>query len=295
MNSRNRFLGLALAAAAGALAGCGDSGSSAVEPAQAAEKSPAPAAAAIVPPALPAAVATAAAPAGVAPVVAPPVEGGPAYDPAKATGGIKATVKYTGNLPKMRPVKFDADPECGKQHTSAVPEETVAGKDGKLQNVIVYVSKGFEKWSYKAPADPVVLDQKGCMYVPHVFTVMAGQPIAIKNSDPVMHNVHAIPKVNKEFNRSQLKGSKDLSEKFDKPELPVIIKCDVHGWMKSWAGVFAHPFHAVTGEDGTAAIKLPAGEYEISVWHEKLAVPAMQKVTVAEGAVKDVEFTFEIK
>ncbi len=224
-----------------------------------------------------------------------PAGGGAAFDPAKATATVKVTALLAGDAPKMRPVKFDADPECGKKHTESVVEETVVASGGKLANVVVYVSRGHEKWSYKTAADAVVIDQDGCMYKPHVLTVMTGQPITIKNSDPVMHNVHAVPKTNKEFNHSQIKESPDLSEKFGKAEVGVKIKCDVHGWMGAWVSVFDHPFHAVTGADGTASLKLPAGDYEITVWHEKLAAPAVQKVTVGESESKDLSFSFAAK
>lgn len=272
MTSFAKTLGLALlCAAGGALAGCGDSGSSAPPP----------------PPA-PTVGGGEAAPATAS-------GGGEAYDAAKATATVSVTALLEGDAPKMRPVKFDADPECGKQHGETVLEETIVVDGGKLANVVVYVSRGHEKWSYKGATEPVVLDQHGCMYTPHVFTVMTNQPIVIKNSDPVMHNVHAVPKENKEFNRSQLKGAKDLSESFPKAEMGVKIKCDVHGWMGSWVSVFDHPFHAVTGADGAASLKLPAGDWEISVWHEKLSAPATQKVTVADGEAKALEFKFAAK
>lgn len=256
-----------------ALAGCGDGGGGAAAP----------------PPPAP----SGAGGGGAAPAV--PAGGGSAYDASKATGTLNVSCLLPGEAPKMRPVKFDADPKCGEAHKEAVLEESVVAAGGKLANVIVYVSKGAEKWSYKAPAGAVELDQVGCMYTPHVFTCMVNQPITIKNSDPVMHNVHAMPKNSDEFNRSQIAGSKDLSEKFSKPEVGVRIKCDVHGWMASFAGVFSHPFHAVSGADGMASIKLPAGDYEISVWHEKLSAPAVQKVTVGDGETKSLEFTFAAK
>jgi plastocyanin len=197
----------------------------------------------------------------------------------------------------MRPIKFDQDECCKAMHTTPMLEETVVARDGHLANVIVYVSKGAERHPRGVPAEPVLLDQTGCMYSPHVFTVTVGQRVLVRNSDRTTHNVHVAPKVNDDWNKSQLIGATDLTHSFDTPELPVRIKCDIHGWMLSWAGVFDHPFHAVTGEDGTATLRLPPGDYEISAWHEypKFAGPAPQKVTVAGNEPREIEFVFEPK
>ncbi len=246
------------------------------------------------PPAPPSGPTAAPAPGPVAPA------GGGAYDPAKATATIRVKAAFKGTAPKLPPIDFSKDEICvGKHKGVQVFPETIVVKDGNLANVIAYVSKGAERWTYKPKTEPQVLDQKGCTYHPHVFTLQTNQPLSVKNSDETMHNIHAVPKVNKNaFNRSQLNEKADvLSEKFDKEEIGLRIKCDVHGWMGAFAGVFSHPFHGVTGEDGTVTIKVPAGEYEVSAWHEydKLAKPAAQKVTVADGETKDLEFVFEAK
>jgi plastocyanin len=269
---RSPHLALALVAA-GLLAACGDKPAS--------------------PP--PAAPAPGAAPAAGAPAPAPAAGGGGAFDPSKADATIVVKATLKGTAPVMRPIQI-TEAKCAAQHAGAVTVEEVVAKDGKLANVIAHVAKGHEGWTFKAPAEPVVIDQKGCMYVPHVFTAMVGQTVAFKNSDPVLHNVHGKPSTG-DFNRGQLAGAKDINEKFTKPEVGVEIICDVHGWMKSWAGVFTHPFHGVTAADGTTTIKVPAGDYEIAVWHEskKLGAPAAQKVSVKAGETKEIEFVFEAK
>lgn len=227
-----------------------------------------------------------------------PTAGRPAYDPAAATATIAVRTALKGTPPVLRPLPLSGDKDCVALHGSAkVLEETVVANGGRLSNVIVWVSKATDRWTFPVPTTPVVLDQKGCMYAPHVFTLGVNQPLTIRTSDPLTHNIHAKPAVNDEFNHSQLKGAADMTEKFAKPELAVPISCDIHGWMKAWAGVFDHPFHGVTGEDGTVKIKLPPGEYEISAWHEykKFAACAAQKVTVAAGETKEIEFVFEAK
>ena len=227
--------------------------------------------------------------------VPPAVPGGPDFDAAKATATVKVTISVV-NPPKQKPIPMAGDPACSGLHTGPVAEETVVAKDGKLANVIVYVSKGAEKWSYKTPAEAVMIDQKGCMYVPHVLTFMVGQPVNIRNSDAFSHNVHAMPKfADEEFNSSQLAGAPILTRKFTKTEVGMKIKCDIHTWMGALAGVFDHPFHGVTAPDGTCSLKLPPGDYEISVWHEygKFGKVAPQAVTVKDGEAKELAFTFE--
>ena len=117
----------------------------------------------------------------------------------------------------------------------------------------------------------VVLDQRGCKYHPHVFGVQVGQPVTILNSDPTLHNVHAVPKANTEFNFGQSSKGMKTTRIFDKPEVMVPFRCDVHGWMAAYGGVVSHPFFAVSKADGSFEIKgLPAGTYTIEVWHERL-------------------------
>ncbi len=224
--------------------------------------------------------------------------GGPGvHDPASATATLRVRTTLQGEPPRMRPIKFDAEAHCSAAHGEPVLDEAIVAKDGKLANAIVYVSKGIEGWTFAPPGEPVLLDQRGCMYDPHVFTVMVGQPIAVRNSDPLMHNVHALPKNNDDFNKSQPRGSGDLTMKFFKEEVAVRIRCDVHGWMQTWAGVFRHPFHEVTDGEGMATLRLPPGDYEITAWQEsdKLLRPAPQKVTLPGNEIRDLEFVFEVK
>ena len=245
-----------------------------------------------------------------APVPAPPAPPAPvaadpaparttdAYDPALATAVIRVRARAPGTLPKMRPIKFDADPCCSKENTDPVLDPTIAaGAEGRLSNVVAWVSRGADRWTHSTPAEAVLLDQKGCMYVPHVFTMMVGQPLTIRNSDKTMHNVHVVPEVNEEFNKSQLQGAGDISRRFSREEVGLKFKCDVHGWMGAFAGIFSHPFHGVTGGDGTVTLRVPPGEYEVSAWHEykRFAKPEPRKVVVASGQTIDVEFEFVSK
>jgi len=224
---------------------------------------------------------------------AKPAAGASKIDPSTA-GDIKGTVTLTGAAPKNEPIRMNADPICIKQTNGPQSQETftVSG-DGKLANVFVYVKDGLGNYVYDPPSAGAKLDQHGCRYTPHVFGVRVGQPIEIINSDPTLHNIHAMPKANPEFNNGQPIQGMKMTHTFKAKEVMVPFKCDVHGWMNAYVGVLDHPFYAVSKEDGSFEIKgLPAGTYTIEAWHEKLGATT-QSVTIGAKESKDVSFTFD--
>ena len=169
---------------------------------------------------------------------------------------------------------------------------SIEDADGNLANVIVYL----EGVSYngKAPTKPVVLDQSGCIYSPHVVGLRAGQPLKILNSDATMHNIHGLPKVNREFNFGMPKSLKEKSVTFEKAESVFVVKCDVHPWMKSYAQVFDHPYFAVTGPDGSFSIKdVPDGTYKAVAWQEKFNKRTLSQNVTVKGGKATLNFTFE--
>jgi len=205
---------------------------------------------------------------------------------------VSGLVKFEGAAPKMPTIQMGADPYCASQHPTPVSdEEVVVGPGGELANVIVWVKNAP---AGPAPTTPAVLDQHGCKYVPHVAAVQAGQPIEIKNSDATLHNVHAMPKINSAFNEGQPVQGMTSTKKFDKVEMePFRIKCDVHGWMKSFMVVLPHPYHSVSQMNGTFSIaNLPPGNYTLVAWHEKYGRQE-QAVTVGAKETKQVTFTFK--
>jgi plastocyanin len=219
---------------------------------------------------------------------------GPKVD-ATTAGEVKGTITIDGMAPKNAEIRMNADPVCQREAKGPQVQETYeVGADGKsLANVFVYVKDGLGNYSYDPPTDMPKIDQKECRYHPHVFGMRVGQSLEIINDDPTLHNIHAIPKINSEFNNGQPIQGMKMTHTFDKPEVMVPFKCDVHGWMNAYVGVLDHPYFAVTDATGSFDIKnLPPGTYTIEAWHEKLGT-MQQKVTIGAKETKDAPFTFK--
>jgi plastocyanin len=211
------------------------------------------------------------------------------------TGSIAGRIAFEGPPPENPRVKLAGDPACQREHPDGVTLETVLVNNGGLDNAFVYVKEGLSGYYFEAPTEQVKLDQKECRYTPHVFGARVGQPIEISNSDPTLHNVHAVANVNRDFNFPQaIQGMKN-TRTFTAPEVMVHFKCDVHNWMSAYAGVLPHPYFAVTANGGAFELRnLPAGTYTIEAWHEKLGTQTAN-VTLAEKESKTLNLTFVLK
>lgn len=213
---------------------------------------------------------------------------------ASTAGTISGRVVFDGTPPAAETIRMTRDKAC-VENAGPNPQSDalVIGADGAVRSVFVWVKDGLDpEYAFETPTTPVVIDQKGCVYTPRVVGVRVGQPIEVVNSDPTLHNVHALPMVNQEFNQGQPVQYSKLSRTFTAPEVMVRFKCDVHSWMAAWVGVVAHPYFAVTGADGSFQLpNLPPGTYTLEAWHEKLG-PKTAKVTVAAGQTQAASFTF---
>ncbi len=209
---------------------------------------------------------------------------------------VTGVVRLDGPVPAMKPINMIKDPICSKMHPGgASNEEVVIGPNQTLGNVIVFVSEGLGDRKFDPPSQPVTLEQKTCMYHPHVLAMQANQKLEVVNGDQTSHNIHPLPTNNREWNKSQPPGEPPIEVTFAREEVAIPVKCNEHPWMHSYIAVFKHPFFNVTGKDGRFELKnLPAGEYTISAWHEKFGT-LEQKLTVGPKEVKTLEFVFNAR
>ena len=217
---------------------------------------------------------------------------GPTPPPAGGKGTITGKVNLDGAAPKMNPLPRQSDPYCAKEAMNA--NYVVAAADGGLGDVLVRLPNGAIK-DQKPPADPVMIDQKSCMYTPHVSGAMAGQTIAVKNSDTIMHNIHTYAGEENWFNEAQPPGAPELKKEIEADAGQVLkIACDVHKWMEAHVVLSDHPFYAVTGADGSFKIEnVPAGTYELEAWHPHINGVVKAKVTVEDGKTAEAKLTFK--
>ncbi len=220
---------------------------------------------------------------------------GPAkdWDPAAGTATIQGVVKFLGKPPKRRAIDMAGKPECAQHESPILDESIIVNPDGSLKNAFVWVKTGLKGWKFTPPATPVVLDQKGCQFSPHVQGAQVGQPVVIRNSDAFAHNVNCLSVRNPGFNFTQGRQGQEDTKQFQSPEVLFKLKCDIHGWMKGFIGAVDHPFFAVTGPDGKYELKgLPPGDYEVEAWHESFGTSS-QKVNLAAKQTHQLPFVFE--
>lgn len=212
-----------------------------------------------------------------------------------ATAGVlRGKISFTGRRAARKVIDMSGDPACVEAHHGKAFDDAIAvNPNGTLGDVFVYVKSGLEGKRFEAPATPVIIDQKGCGFHPHVFGIQTGQGFSVTNSDPVTHNIHPLAQVNREWNHSQGAGDAPLARKFTKPEVMIRVKCNIHSWMRAYVGVLDHPYFAVTGTDGSFEIpNLPPGDYVIEAWQETLGSQD-QKITITPAGKIEADFHFK--
>jgi plastocyanin len=210
-----------------------------------------------------------------------------------ARGTVSGKVTYEGTLAKMKPLDMSKEPSCAKMYTTPPLAETVVtGPGNGLENVVVYVSAGAPDDA--APSTAAVFTQKGCRYIPHVLAFQVNQELKIQNADQTSHNIHPLPKLNPEWNKSQPPGTPPISEKYDKAEI-FPVKCNVHPWMHGTFAVLKNSHYEVTGDGGSFTLEnLPPGRYTITAYQESYGDQS-QDVTITGSETKTVNFVFKAK
>lgn len=207
---------------------------------------------------------------------------------------VSGQVVFEGKAPKPRRLNLQADDDhCKDLHADSplYADGAAIGPKGEFADIFVWIDNPPEE-EYPPSDEVVLLDQIGCRYTPYVFGIMVGQTFKVANSDETTHNVRGFARKNRPFNFGQPPGLPPRTRVFKKPEFPLKIKCDIHPWMESYCLVMAHPFYAVTGEDGKFEIEnVPAGTYTLKAWHSRLG-ELEQEITVGDADVSAAAFTY---
>lgn len=212
----------------------------------------------------------------------------------RTAASVHGTITYRGPKPVATVLVMDAEQACVDMHAGKPVSDgqIVVGAGGGLANAFVYIKGGLEGKKFEPPKEPVVLDQKRCMFAPRVVGLQAGGGLAVRNSDPIEHNVHPVPKNNYEWNEGMSPQSPDVVHRFARHEVMIRVRCNLHPWMRAWIGVVEHPYFAVTGPDGSFDLKdVPPGDYTVAVWHEQLG-EILQHATLAPSSSQSLNLTF---
>lgn len=217
-----------------------------------------------------------------------------ALDAAEGGGSISGTVSLAGKPPKPQRLDLSSDPPCLEiAGRKVMQQDLVVGKGGGLANVFVRLEgAGLEAAAGPVPEEAVVIEQRGCIYYPRMAGARAGQTLRVVNGDDIVHNVRSVSEAGSGFNIGQPFAGMAFDFDLVAAEPMMRLRCDMHPWMHAFIGVVDHPWFAVSGEDGRfELVGVPAGEYEVSLWHEKLG-SQRRSVTITDGAATTLDLSY---
>ena len=207
-------------------------------------------------------------------------------------GSNSGDVRFEGTPPAGTTVQLASAKDCAAQHSGPIVADDVLVRDGKVQNALVYVKEGLGDRVFAVPTEPVVVDQKGCMFAPRISAVQVGQPLKFLNNDPLAHNVRGVSARTSGWNFNLGVQGASRTVEVDQSDPTIELKCDIHPWMKAYVGVFDHPYAVLSGADGSFKLdKLPPGDYVVAAWHERFGARTAN-VSVAAREAKRIDFTF---
>lgn len=223
---------------------------------------------------------------------------------ASGTGSLSGVIKLDGAVPAPKTLFKKGDQTVKDAAVCAaadMPDESlvVDSATNGVANVFVYLKKAPD--GYKAPPppkEPVVFDQMGCRFLPRALMVRVGQKVLVKSGDQIAHNTHTNPIRAAPFNQVIKPADREgVPLVYDKADnLPVIVTCDFHNWMRARHLVLDHPFMAVTDAKGKFEIKdLPPGNHEFVIYHIAGAGGYLNRTYKAEikaGKATEVKLSF---
>jgi plastocyanin len=210
----------------------------------------------------------------------------------QGTGTIKGHVRLTGKSPGNTVIRMGVDPACNQINAGkrVIQEVVLTSADGGLKNAFVKLQGNFPQTP--VPRQPVVIDERACVYTPRVIGMRLGQTLQIKNDDPLLHNVHSNSEHGNNINVGQATAGIVTSFRPTSEEVMLPFGCDVHRWMRAFVGVVNHPYFAVSGDGGTFEIdNVPPGTHTLQVWHEAYGV-LTKTIRVQAGTVANIDFSY---